>query len=54
MKRVQFRANGAAYNVIAETEDHYILDGHPTNWGEVYRVALPKVAMTVVVETEEN
>ena len=33
MKQVQLEANGVAYNVIAETEDYYILDGHPTNWG---------------------
>jgi len=51
MKRVQFKTTGSAvHNVIAEVGDYYILDGHPTNWGQCYQVAIPKSAMNVVVE----
>jgi len=50
MKQVQFRANGVAYNVIAETEDYYILDRRPDDWAQVCRVAVPKTAVTVVKE----
>jgi len=53
MKQVQFRANGVAYNVIAETEDYYILDrrpDRPDHWAQVCRVAVCKTAVTVVEE----
>ena len=50
MKQVQLRANGMVHNVIDEAGDYYILDGHPTNWGEVYQVAVLKSAVTVVEE----
>jgi len=48
MKRVQCETYGAVHNVIAEVGDYYILDGHPTNWADVYQVAMLKSAVTVV------
>jgi len=50
MKQVQFRGKGVVHNVIAEAGDYYILDGHPTNWNEVYQAAVLKSAVTVVEE----
>ena len=51
MKQVQFKANGVAYNAIAEAEDYYILDHRPVGWSHVCLVAVPKSAMTVVEVT---
>ena len=48
MKQVQFRGKGVVHNVIAEAGDYYILDGHPTNWNEVYQAAVLKSAVIVV------